>query len=122
MPRPEESVKRSFRDVLADSHVAAVAIGVLLLWSLKSGVQAFERPLFHFVYFLVNVVAIRGIPYGSGSFTSGEWLEWLHTFTDFLSAVTCFAVCWFVSRWVYGVGPFRSLSTLRMRLARRNDA
>jgi hypothetical protein len=33
-------VKRSLREVLADSHVAAVANALLLLWSLDGGFRA----------------------------------------------------------------------------------
>ena len=32
-----ETEKRSLREILADSHISAVAIAVLLLWSLDSG-------------------------------------------------------------------------------------
>lgn len=115
-------MERSFREVLDDSHVAAVAIAVLLLWSLDSGVRAFGRPLFLVANFLVNVVAVRGIPYGSGSFTFGESLTLIPSLEYLLSAATSLGACLLVSRWVYGVGPFRSLSKLRTRLARKNYA
>jgi len=32
-----ETVKRSLREILADSYISAVALAVLLLWSLDSG-------------------------------------------------------------------------------------
>jgi len=111
-------VKPTFRGVLADSHVAAVSIAVLFLRGLESGVKALQGPLFRCADFLVNVVAIRGIPFGSGTFTLIDLAIPLAHLAD---AITAFAAAWIVSRWVYGVGPFCSLSKCRSRLTRRSD-
>jgi hypothetical protein len=111
-------VRPTFRGVLADSHIAAVTIVVLLLRGLESGVEALQGPLFRCVDFLINVVAIRGIPYGSGTFTLIDLTIPLVHLAD---AVTAFTAAWILSRWAYGLGPFCSLSKCRARLKRRSD-
>ena len=111
-------MRPTFREVLADCHIAAVAIAVLLLWSLESGVRALEPLLFRGADFLVNVVAIRGIPHSSGTFTFDDWFIPLAYLPN---TVTTFVAAWLVSRWVYGVGPFCSLSKCHARLTRRSD-
>jgi hypothetical protein len=114
-------VKPSLREILANSHVATVAIAVLLLRSCDSGVRGLGRPLFRAVDFLVNVVAIGGIPYGSSP-TLGEWLALIPSFAYLFRAVLTLAAAWILSHWVFGVDPLRSLSECRTRLARKNDA
>jgi hypothetical protein len=111
-------VRPTFRGVLADSHIAAVSIAVLLLRTLESGVKALQGPLFRCVDFLVTAVAIRGLPYGSGRFTLIDSVLPLGYLTD---AITTFIAAWLLSRWVHGVGPFRSLSKCRTRFTRRSD-
>ena len=106
-----------FRKVLADSHVAAIAIAVLLLKSLESGVRTLEHPFYLAVNFLITSVAIRGIPYGSGTFTFVDWIMPVGYLTN---SVTTLGAAWLVSRWVYGVGPFCSLSKCLAGLTRRS--
>jgi hypothetical protein len=65
-------VRRSFGQILVDSSVAAIAIVVLLLRSLEPGLLGLGPLLVRVAYFLVNVVAIRGTPWGS--ITLGVWL------------------------------------------------
>jgi len=115
-------VKPSIRRILADSHIAAVAIAVLLFRSFEFGIRSLGRPLFLVTGFLVDVVAVRGIPYGSGTFTLGEWLTLIPTFAYLSGTVISLAAALVLSRWVYGVGPFRSLSEYSTRLVRRNNA
>jgi hypothetical protein len=111
-------VRPTFRGVLADSHIGEVSIAVLLLRALESGVKAIPGPLFRFADFLVTAVAIRGIPFGSGTFT---FIDLAIPLGYLAEAMTAFAAAWLVSRWVYGMGPFRTLSRCRARLARRSD-
>jgi hypothetical protein len=113
-------VRPMLREVLADSHIAAVTIAVLLIWSLDSGVRAVGPLILSVVGFLVNVVAIRDIPYGSGTFSLSYWLTKIPIFTYFLGAVLSLGAAWTLSRWVYQKGPIRSLIECRARLARRN--
>ena len=112
-------MKPSLREILANSHIPAVAIAVLLLWSLNSGIQALESPLLRAAGFLFTAVAILDIPYVSSTFTSADRFM-LTTTLSFLSyAFINLAAAWLLSRWVYGVGPLCSLKSYRTRLARR---
>jgi len=111
-------VSLTFRGVLADSNIAVVSIAVLLLRALESGVKALLGLLFRCVGFFINVVAIRGIPYSSGSFTLIDLIIPLGYLGD---TITAFAAAWFVSRWIYGLGPFCALSKFRASLTRRSD-
>jgi hypothetical protein len=110
-------VRPTVCQVLADSHIAAVAIAVLLLRSLESGVRILEHPFYRVVDFLINAVATRGIPSGSGTFT---FIDWLMPFGYLINTITTLGAAWLVSRWVYGVGPFDSLSRCHARLTRRS--
>ena len=113
-------MRPTLREVLADSHIAAVAIAVLLIWSLDAGVRAIGPQLLSAFGFLVTVVAIRGIPYGFGTFSLGYWLRLIPTIDHFVDAVIRFCAAWALSRWVYKLAICRSLSECRVKLARRN--
>jgi len=115
-------VKRSLREILADSHIAAVAIGVLLLWSLSSAAWAFRIPLYRAAEFAVTAVAILGIPYSSHAWTGAEQLMLITVGYGLYGTLVSLAGAWLLSRWVYGVGPFQALVESRARLARRNHA
>ena len=113
-------MKPSMRRILGDSHIAAVAIAVLLLRSLEFGVRSLVQPAVSLGGFLIDVVAIRGIPYGS--FTSGQWLTLLPIVVNFSGAVVSLIAAWLLSHWVYRIGPFRRLSECGTKLARRKLA
>jgi len=112
-------VRLTLREVLADSHIAAVAIMLLLIRSLDSGFRAIGRPIFSLFDFLITLVAIRDIPYAFGPHSLGYWLSQAPTFTHFLNAVVSLSAAWALSLWVYRVGPCRSLIECRAKLARR---
>jgi len=120
MTTDRDCVKRSLREILADSHVAAVATAVLFLWSLYWGFHALWSPLRRAANFLFTAVAILNIPYFSPTLTGAD--RWMLTMTLFFlfNALVSFAAAWLLSRWVYGMGPLCSLSKYRTRLARRN--
>lgn len=115
-----ECVKTSFREILADSHISAVAIAVLLLWSLESALNALWNPLFAAASFLFAAVAILDIPYFSPTLTRADRLMWIATGFYLFNAFMSFASAWLLSRWVYGLGPLRSLSKYRANSARGN--
>lgn len=114
------NVEGAIRKVLSHSHIAAIAIAVLLLRSLDLGFRAFGRPLLLVVDFLFDLLALRGIPYGK--FTLGQWLTLIPTLGYVLGAFACLLAAWLVARWVYGVNPFRSLSNFRRAVVGRGDA
>src|SRR5712691_1302616 len=120
MPIVGESVKPSPRKILAESHISAVAIAVLLFWSLESAFRALWGPVSRAAGFLFTAVAILDIPYFSHTLTLEDRSMLIITFLYLLSALIKLAAAWLLSRWVYGAGPLCSLSKYRMRLARRN--
>lgn len=120
MPTNGERVKPSLREILADSHISAVAIAVLLVWSLDAVFRALWGPLSRAASFLFTAVAILDIPYFSRTPTLADRAMLITTFSYLFSAFINIAAAWVLSRWVYGVGPLRSLSKYRTKLPRRN--
>ena len=102
-------MKISLRQILADSHVAAVAIALLLLWSLDGLVDALWVPLSRAIEFLVTAVAILDVPYFSRILTTADRLNLLVVGGYLYSALASFFAAWVLSHWVYGAGPLRSL-------------
>jgi hypothetical protein len=115
-------MKRSLSQVLADSHIAAVTIAVLLLWSLDGTFRALWIPVSRAVGFLFTAVAIFDIPYFSPTLTFADRLMLISTFYFLYSAIVSLLAAWLLSRWVYGVGPIRSLVVCRSKLAGREHA
>jgi hypothetical protein len=111
-------MKSSLRQVLADSHVSAIAIAVLLLWSLDSAFRGLWEPFSRVLTFVVTAIAIRDIPYFS--FTRLDRFLLLAASVYLAYSVITFAAAVFLSRWVYGIGPLRALSECRDRLLRRS--
>ena len=115
-----ENVKSSLRTILADSHVSAVAIAVLLFWSLDSAFWALWGPVSGAVGFLFAAVAILDIPYFSRTLTIADRFALFSTFSSLFNSLVYLTAAGFLSRWVYGMGPLRSLSKYRTKLARSN--
>lgn len=116
----------SLRKVLIDSHVAAVTIAMLIFFSAVEAVFALWEPvsqvvsyLITAVAYLITAVAIRDIPSFpvTRSYVTSSMLP--ITFTILLLALANLAAAWLLSRWVYGVGPLRSLGNLRNKLLRK---
>jgi hypothetical protein len=123
MPTSGENVKPSLRGMLADSDVAAVAIAVLLFWSLHSAcwsLLGLSGPLSRAAEFSITAVAIHGIPYSSRTLDVTDLFTFFNTFAYLFYSLAYMAAAWLLSRWVYGVGPLRSLSQRSTRLARRS--
>lgn len=104
---------KSLIQILSDSHICAVAIVVLLFWSLDSAFNAVWILLVPAIDFLVTAVAILGIPYISHTHTLVDRMTWTVTMMHFVSAFVSFAAAWILSRFVYGVGPLRCLNKYR---------
>ena len=114
-------MKRSLREVLAESHVAAVTIAVFLFWSADSVVQALWTPVSKVAVYLFTAVAIFDIPYFSYPLNGGDRSSLILATLYLLFAAFNFAAAWILSRWAYGVGPLRSLGQYRTKLPRRNN-
>lgn len=113
-------MKASLRNVLADSHVAAVSIVVLLVFSLIQLVSFLQTPLLRFAGFLFNAIAILDIPNMSGTITVEDRVLLFTKILGFFYAFVCVVAAWALSRWVYGTGPLRALSEYPKALPRRN--
>ena len=114
-------MKPALRETLVDSQISAVAIAVLLIWSFDAGFRALWGPLSRVATFLFTAVAILDIPSFSLADAANRF-RWQVTFLYLLNSIITFAAAWFLSRCVYGVGPFRSLGICRNKLIRSNHA
>ena len=109
-------MKPSVRQVLADSHIAAVAIVVLLLWSLDWAFRALWTPVSRAVGFVLTAVAIFDIPYFSPTLTIVDRLMLIGTLAYLYGSIVSLSAAWLLSRWVYGMGPLRVLMGYRSKL------
>jgi hypothetical protein len=115
-----ETVNPSLRKILADSHVSAVAIAVLLFRSLDSAFWALWGPLSRAASFLFKAVAILDIPYFTRTLTIRDRFTLFITFLHLFYSLVYLAAAGLLSRWVYGMSPLRSLNKYRTILATRN--
>jgi hypothetical protein len=107
---------KSLSQVLAESHISAVATAALLLWTLDWGVRGLWTLVVPAADFVVTAMAISGISYVHTP------VLWTSTVLYLVSSLLSLAAAWLLSRWVYGVGPLRSLTEHRRRSHRRNHA
>jgi hypothetical protein len=119
MPSDAKSVRPSLREILADSHIAAVSIAVLLTWSLESGLLAVWHPLRSAAGFVFMAIAILDIPYDT--LTGADRIMLIGAFTYLFHAFLYLVAAWVLCRWVYGLGLLPTLSKLRNTLARRDN-
>lgn len=108
----------SVRKVLADSHVTAIAIALLLLISFANACRAVWIPLAWALGFVFNAVAIVGVPYYSTSLTIADRVSLDKRIPDLFTAVLGFAAACLLSAWVYGAGPVPSLRRYHALLRR----
>jgi hypothetical protein len=113
-------VKSSLREILGESHIAAIAIAVLLVWSFDAFFWTLWLPLPRAASFLVSAVAIFGVPFDS--FTPGDRVTLIASCGYLFSACCSLLGAWLLSRWVYDAGPLTSLMRYRTKLARRDHA
>jgi hypothetical protein len=109
-------MKHSLREILADSHVAAVTIAVLIFWSLDGAFRAIWPLLSELAIYVATAIAILGIPY-TGSLSNS--FELLITGWYFYAVTVSFFAAWFLSRWVYRTSPFQVLAKYRSKIIRR---
>src|SRR5229473_1227188 len=100
MPSSGEPVNPSLRKILADSHVSAVAIAVLLFRSLDYAFWALWGPLSPAANFLFKAVAIFDIPYFPRTFTITNSFTLFITFSYLFNSLVCLVAAGLLSRWV----------------------
>jgi hypothetical protein len=112
-------MNRSLRQVLADSHVAAATIALLLVWALDTAVRGLWDPVYH-VGILFTAIAIWDIPYLSPSPTTIDRLTLISSCYLFYCSIVSLAAASLLSYWVYRTGPIRLLIAYRTDLIGRN--
>jgi len=113
-------MRPSLRTVLADSHIAAAAVAVLLLWSLEVGAEGFSQQFTRATYLVTNALATLNVEHFSTTYTIR--IDWLITTLNLCYASVALAVAWLLSRWAYGAGPLRILRGCYARLSGGNHA
>jgi hypothetical protein len=117
----DDDVRHTLREILAESHISAVTIVVLLLWSIISVFRASIWPSIRIAEYLLTAVAIRGIPF-AGPFSFADRALLLVRVEHLFYAFADFSAAWLLARWVYGEGPLRCLSRYGQRVSRRSNA
>ena len=110
------------RQALADSHVAAIAVAVLLMWAFDAFCRGLWGPLYRLFGFVLTGIAIWNIPYIPSTPTFADRLMLLAAADYLYGGFVCILGALLLSRWVYGVGPLRSLEACRSELIRRINA
>jgi len=112
-------VKPNLRQILADSHISAVAIAVLLLWSMVFAFRALLVPSLQVAEYLFTAAAIRDVPFAS-PFTFADRVMLFVRIGYLFNALANFSAAWLLARWVYGEGPLRCLTRYTARVWRGN--
>lgn len=118
----KESMKPTIREILVESRVPAVAVAVLLVWSLNAMIEALQDPVLNAMGYLFTSIANVGIPYSPWGFRLWERILTDRTLEYFYYAIIELMAAWLLSKWAYGTGPFRSLNAYWIRLNMRNRA
>ncbi|HEX6505314.1 MAG TPA: hypothetical protein VF011_18875 [Terriglobales bacterium] len=113
-------MKRSLREVLADSHVGAVALAVLIFWFLDGIFEALWPLLAHAGNFLITAVAILDIPYFSPTLTLLDRSMLIFLCFYLYSAIISISAAWLLSKWLHSTTPLRALAAYRTKLRRAN--
>jgi hypothetical protein len=118
----DKPLKPSLKAVLAESHIAAVAIAVLLVWAIDKGLEGAFYPLMRFSLWLADLAvtaSVTGeIPYISTHLTVLDQLIWVPFIWEFLCGLMYFTAACVLSRWVFGGGPFQCLQEYGRQLRR----
>lgn len=114
-------MKPTLHQVLGESHIAGVAILLLIAGSLESVSRALWEPLFRAVNFFITAVAILDIPYFSSTSAFTDQRTLIIASVYLYYALVSLVAAWLLSHWVYGVGPLRSLSKYHALLKGRNN-
>jgi 4'-phosphopantetheinyl transferase EntD len=115
-------VKRSLQEVLAESHIAAITIAILLFSALDGIFQAVWPPVSNALGFLFTAVAIFDIPYFSPTLTVMDRLTMIVLFSYLYFAFISLLAAYLVSRWVYRKGPLKVLTGYYSKLIWRKHA
>ena len=110
------------RKNLADSHVPAVAIAVLLFWSLDSALWALWSRVSFALNLLVLARPVISIGDLSRALFASDRVTIFVTFLYLFNSLVYLAAAWILSIWAHGTGPLCSLTKYRTRLTRSRRA
>lgn len=106
-------MKTSLRRVLAESHVAPIAIAILIARAIVGMIDGLALPVGHgilsAVAFVMNAVTERELPYIPHGLDGADLLLFFKSISKIEEAATCAVASWLLSRLVYGQGPIRCL-------------
>jgi hypothetical protein len=105
----------SLRKALVDSHIAAIAIAVLLSASFSTLFEALWQMFSPIVSFVFEAIAILDIPYFSYPLTKADRSLLIVAVLQTSFAILIFAEACCVSYLVYRAGPFRVLAGYRTK-------
>ena len=115
---------QKLRGILAKSGIGAVAIAVLLFWSLEAAAkfvwQGGAEPLLVLVDFLATAISIAGMPYIPDRLDVPSRVLLFTMGWQLMMAAGCYAAAHVLSKCVFEIGPIEYLRTLRNRLRSRN--
>lgn len=113
-------MKTSIQKALLDSHIVAMAIAVLLLWSLDSAVHVLDVLWLPLTDYLANAISSHSFPSSPHSMSHDVRLSF--TLLYVFAATSEAASAWVLSKWAFGLTPLRALANTSARLAHgRND-
>ena len=111
---------KQLREVLASSHVAAIAIAFLLFASLGSFFSAVAPLAWKGLVYAVTAIAILDIPYFS--WTRWDQVDAITTSWYLFFSVMNFVNAWLLSHWSFGIGPLRCMRQYQERYFRSHNA
>jgi hypothetical protein len=114
-------MQSSLRRVLADSHIAAVTIAVLVMWALVGTFRGLWAPAYRLGAFVLTAIAIWDIPYIPPKPTLADNLMLISAGYYLYSALVCLLGAQLLSHWVYDMGPLQSLTAYGSKLIGRKN-
>src|SRR5581483_5919959 len=101
-----KNMKPSNRIALVESHIPAIAVAILLFWSLDSAVRALGALWLPMTDYLATAVATLSF---RDSYYFTDQMSALVTLAYALEAIAELAAAWLLARWAFGLGPLRVL-------------
>ena len=108
------------RTVLIESHVAAVAILLLMSWSIADLLYALEPGIQHVLVFIGTAIAIVDIPTPPSPFEIR--MAVLRSSDYLIAALAQFGMAWVVSKALYKAAPISALRRVVSNKRRPHNA
>ena len=112
----------SIRRALAGSHVAAVTIAILLLWTIDGAFRAFWPPFLRATNYVMMAVATLDVSYLHPKLSYVDRSVLLFSCLYVYGTVVSLSAAWILSLWVYRTGPFGVMRRYHVRFKERKIA